>query len=282
MAKITPDEIKLISQYVVSKTGIYLDQSKGYLIETRFNGLLDELGCTSYSDLYYKAKSDSTKKIERKIIDAITTKETLFFRDHAPFEMLQHKILPELIDRRVAQSKGSPASIRVWSSACSTGQEVYSINMVLKDLIPNINQYNIKVLGTDISDAAIAQASYGQYNRFEIERGLPRNRLQKYFNLVGNNWKVKDEVRVLSTFKKQNLMDPFVGLGKWDIIFCRNVAIYFTPEEKRKLFNKIADILEFDGYLIIGSTESLFGVCDRFEPSRHIRSVFYKLKRRLA
>jgi chemotaxis protein methyltransferase CheR len=134
------------------------------------------------------------------------------------------------------------------------------------------------LLGTDLSDAAIKQASYGLYNRFEIERGLPRECLQRYFLSSGADWKIKDEIRSMATFRKMNLMQPFSGLGKFDIIFCRNVAIYFTLEDRKTLFNKIADVLEPDGYLIIGSTESLTGVCPRFVPKRHLKSIFYQLR----
>ncbi len=168
--------------------------------------------------------------------------------------------------------------MKIWSSACSTGQEVYSIAIVLKELLPDFKKYNIKLLGTDISDAAVAQASSGKYNKFEIERGLARDKLQKFFTLNGGAWKIKDEIRAVATFKKQNLMLPFNGLGKFDIIFCRNVAIYFSMADRKKVFNKLADMLMPDGYLIIGSTESLTGVCPKFIPERHMRSVYYKLK----
>lgn len=277
MKKIAPDEFKVISKYIYNISGISLDQSKAYLIETRLGGLLEEHGFSSYSELYYKAKTD--KSLERNIIDAITTNETLFFRDSSPFEALQHKILPDLIDARAKKSSGHlPISIRIWSAACSTGQEVFTIAMVLKELLPDLKRYNIKLLGTDISDAAIARASYGKYNKFEIERGLARDKLQKYFSPNGNSWKIKDEIRAMANFRKLNLMLPFNGLGKFDIIFCRNVAIYFSNEDREKVFNKIADALVEDGYLIIGSTESLTGICPRFQPQRYIRSIFYQLK----
>jgi len=278
MKKITPDEFKIIAKYIHAISGIFLDQSKAYLIETRLGSLLEETGCSSYSDLYRKAKADGTKAIERKIIDAISTNETLFFRDTSPFDVLQHKILPDLIDLHTAKSSFLPPQIRIWSAACSTGQEVYSIAIVLKELLSDPKKYNLKVLGTDISDAAIAQSSYGSYNKFEIERGLQADKLTKYFSRNGDNWKIKDDIRAMVQFSKLNLLLPVNGLGKFDIVFCRNVAIYFDTEDRKKLFNKIADILEPDGYLIIGSTESLTGICPRFEPKRYIRSIFYQLK----
>ena len=279
MIKITTDDIKAISEYISEISGIDLDESKAYLIKTRLGNLIKEYECSSYSELCRKAKSDSNKIIENRIIDAISTNETLFFRDIGPFEVLQHKILPDLIDNRTERSSGVlPIPIRIWSAACSTGQEVYSIAIVLKELFPDLKKYNVKLFGTDISDSAIGQASYGTYNKFEIERGLSKEKLEKYFIPNGGNWKISDEIRAMVSFTKQNILKPFVGLGKCDIIFCRNVAIYFNLENRKKLFENIASVLEPDGYLIIGSTESLTGICPVFEPKRYLRTIYYQLK----
>jgi chemotaxis protein methyltransferase CheR len=274
--KISQDEIKLFSKYIYDVSGINIELSKAYLLETRLGRLLQAEKCASYRDFYQKAKTDPSKRLEKMIIDAITTNETLFFRDTSPFELLKHKILPEIIDRQ--SSKVGANKIRIWSSACSTGQEVFSIAIVLSELLGQRHSFNIQLLGTDLSDAAIQQASYGVYNKFEIERGLPRERLQRYFTSSGGDWKIKDEIRSIVSFRKMNLMQPLTGLGKFDIIFCRNVAIYFTLEDRKKLFEKIADTLEPQGYLIIGSTESLTGVCPRFVPKRHLKSIFYQLR----
>ncbi len=273
--KIKPDEIQLISKYIYSISGIHIEASKAYLLETRLGRLLEAEDCASYGEFYHKAKADGTRSLEKKIVDAITTNETLFFRDSNPFELLKHKILPEVIDKHAGKPNAPP--VRIWSAACSTGQEVYSIAIVLKELLGNL-PVKFKLTGTDLSDAAIKQASYGSYNKFEIERGLPRERLQQYFTPDGANWKIKDQIRAMASFRKFNLMHPFAGLGKFDIIFCRNVAIYFTLEDRKKLFSKIAEVLEPDGFLIIGATESLTGVCPRFVPKRHLKSIFYQLR----
>lgn len=279
MIKATTDDIKAISKYILHISGIDLKESKAYLIETRLGDLMKEYKCSSYRELCSKAKTESNKDIENKIIDAISTNETLFFRDIRPFEVLQHKILPDLIDRRTERSSGLlPIPIRIWSAACSTGQEVYSIAMVLKELLLDLKKYNVKLLGTDISDSAIGQASYGTYNKFEIERGLSKEKLQKYFIPNGGNWKINDEIRAMVSFAKQNILKPLAGLGKLDIIFCRNVGIYFNLENRKKLFENIASILAPDGYLIIGSTESLTGICSLFEPKRYLRTIYYQLK----
>jgi chemotaxis protein methyltransferase CheR len=278
MNKITPDEVKILSQYIYSISGIFLDDKKTYLIETRLKDLVETEKCKSYGELCFKAKTDAGRTIERKIINAITTNETLFFRDNSPFDLVRYKIMPELIDKRMASSGGRPMPIRIWSAACSTGQEVYSLAIVLKELLPNLKKYNIKLLGTDISDEAIAKASYGHYNKFEIDRGLDKEKMQRYFTQNQNSWKIRDDIRAMVLFQKINLMNSLAGVGKFDIILCRNVAIYFNTEDRKKLFEKIAGVLEPDGYLIIGSTESLTGITQRFEPQRHLRSVFYRIK----
>jgi chemotaxis protein methyltransferase CheR len=146
------------------------------------------------------------------------------------------------------------------------------------ELLPNLKKYNIKLIGTDISDTAIAQASYGRYNKFEIERGLTKKMLQKYFVPNGGNWRICDEIRAMVAFDKRNILQPFNGMGKVDVVFCRNVAIYFKLEDRKKLFEKIAQIMEPDGYLIIGSTESLTGICPIFESRRYLRTIYYQLK----
>ena len=274
--KIKPDEIQLLSKYIYAISGIHIEATKAYLLETRLGRLVETLGCSSYAEFYHRVKSDSSKLLEKKIIDAMTTNETLFFRDTNPFELLRYKIIPEVIDSRASGPLNKP--IRIWSAACSTGQEVFSVAIVLKELLGPKNDYDIKLLGTDLSDAAVKQASYGAYNKFEIERGLPKNQLQRYFVSAGGTWKIKDEIRSMATFRKFNLMHPFTGIGKFDIILCRNVAIYFTLEDRKKLFAKIADALEPNGFLIIGSTESLTGVCPRFMPKRHLKSIFYQLR----
>ncbi|MBW2008618.1 MAG: protein-glutamate O-methyltransferase CheR, partial [Deltaproteobacteria bacterium] len=201
-----------------------------------------------------------------------------------PFDLLRHKIIPELVDRKTARSNISASvPMHIWSAACSTGQELYSIAIVIKDLMPEFERQKINLLprlvGSDISDSAIARASAGKYNRFEIERGLPKSILRKYFTPDADHWKVCDELRAMVSFRKQNLLTGLNGLGRFDVIFCRNVAIYFSVDDRKRLFENIASALHPEGYLIIGSTESLTGITDRFEPKRHLRSVYYQLKK---
>ena len=276
MTAITADEFSVLSKYIYSLCGVALDSTKTYLVETRLKSMMQQYGCASYMDLHSKAKADRSGNMEKEIVNAITTNETLFFRDASPFEVFKHKILPDLIDARSKSGVGRQVPIRIWSAACSTGQEVYSIAIALREALGNLNNFQISILGTDISDDAITKASYGKYNKFEIERGLPIQTLNKYFTLMGDGWKIKDEIRAMAVFKKFNLMKPFAGLGKFDVVFCRNVAIYFTPADKKMVFDKIAGVLEPDGSLIIGSTESLTGVTNMFEAKRYMRSIFYQ------
>ncbi len=277
MIKITPQEYQDFCKYVYDICGISLAPNQSYLIETRLSQLMKKLDCKSFSELLSRSKSDISRKTEQEIIDAITTNETYFFRDKAPFDLLQFKILPELIDQRTMAS-GRTKPIKIWSAACSFGQEVYSIAITIKELLgDDLSKYHFSILGTDISDEAIAKASYGLYNQFEVERGLPPNKLRLYFDRQDKGWRVKDDIRAMVSFRKQNLFASFAALGKFDIIFCRNVAIYFSQPDKVKLYEKIAAALAPDGYLLIGAQESLTGITKLFEPRRYLRSIYYQL-----
>jgi chemotaxis protein methyltransferase CheR len=277
--KLQEGEARILSQYIYSLCGVNLDESKSYLLESRLADLLVSTGSRTFSDLYSKARADPSRAIARRMIDAVTTGETSFFRDSSPFDLLRHKLLPELIDRRKkAALPGRPISIKIWSAACSSGQEVYSIAILLKELLGDPARYSIRLLGTDISDQAVAAASYGMYNQIEAGRGLPQEQLRRYFNPTQGGWKVCDEIRALASFRMQNLMEDFAGLGRFDIILCRNVAIYFTEQDKARVFNRLEKSLEPEGALIIGSTESLAGICPQFEALRYLRSVYYRVK----
>ena len=273
---LTAQEYGAFTRFIYELTGIVLDETKAYLIETRLGGLLKSLGCGTYSELFYKVRNDAGGTLKNAVIDRITTQETSFFRDQAPFEMFKYKILPDLIDARRRQYPGQPrVPLRIWSAACATGQEIYSIVLALKDVLGDLSPYSLKILGTDISDAAVAKASAGVYSAFEIERGLPAGLAGKHFLRDGDQFRVTDELRALVNFRKLNLHEDFAALGRWDVIFCRNVAIYFSEADKKNLFQRLHAVLEHDGALIIGSTESLLGICPSFEARRYLRSVFY-------
>jgi chemotaxis protein methyltransferase CheR len=273
-AAVSSHEMALWSRYIQDTCGIVLDQSKAYLLETRLGGLLRETGASGFSDLFYKLKGDASGALRGKVVDAITTNETSFFRDTAPFELLQHKLLPELIDRRRQQVR--PLPIRIWSAACSTGQEIYSVGIVLKELLGSFTGYDIRMLGTDISNRAVAAASRGHFSDLEMSRGLPATVATKYFKREGSEWKICDEIRSLATFRKLNLLEPFSFPAPFDIIFCRNVAIYFSEADRSRMFANFVRCLAADGNVIIGSTESLANLCPSLTPQRYLRSVFYQ------
>ncbi len=275
MPKISSLEFQVFSKYLFDISGISLAPGKEYLLETRLAPLLEEYRCVSFSELYYKATRDAN--IEEKIIDALTTNETYFFRDGLPFELLQHKILPDLIDKRAAESGSSgKIPIRIWAAGCSTGQETYSIAFILKKLNITPENYDLYLLGTDISNAAIAKASYGRYTHFEASRGLTPEQRDKYFKKINDNaWQIHDEYRWMISFKTHNLFNYFDRPIHFDIIFCRNVGIYFSPVDRQRLYRRLFKVIAPDGYLILGATESLIHDTNLFSPQRYLRSVFY-------
>ena len=273
--KISRDDLSAWSHYIRTTCGISLDESKGYLIETRLAHLLRETGSAHWQELLKKTKVNAA--LRTQVIDAITTNETSFFRDTSPFELLRHKLFPELIDRR-SKARLKPIPIRILSAACSTGQEAYSTAIVLKELLGSFAGYDIRILGLDISDTAVAQASYAHFSPMDLNRGMAPDKIARHFDPADNRWKVKDELRALATFRRANLLEPLAAPAPFDIIFCRNVAIYFTQPDKIRLFRNLGSALARDGALIIGSTESIAGLCPEFEPHRYLRTVFYQKK----
>lgn len=276
--KITPEEHMLLAAYIKKISGIHLDESKDYLVESRLYKFLDTLNVKTFKDLYNKAISDRTGTLEHQIVDAITTNETSFFRDTSPFEMLKYKILPDIIDRQNNPNLTKPLKLDIWSAACSTGQEVYTIGIILKELLGDTTRHNVKILATDISDKAIATASHGYYSNIEMDRGIQTHTRSKYFSLTDMGWKIDDEIRALASFQKFNLFNSYLGKGPFDIIFCRNVAIYFTEQDRKDIFTRLGERLKPGGYLIIGSTESIATLCPQYKSSRYIRSIYYQLK----
>lgn len=281
MIRLGPEELRLWTDQIYALCGVHLDSSKGYLIESRLGELLSIEGCGSFGELLHRVRNDSSRGLQRRVVDAITTGETLFFRDAAPFELLQHKLIPELIDRRTRQlGVRARVPIRIWSAACSTGQEVYSVAMVLSELLAPLERYEIRILGTDISDRALAYASRGHFNKIEVERGLPPEKRDRFFQKEPGSWRVRDELRALASFRRVNLLRDLPDLGRFDVIMCRNVAIYFREEDRVLLFERLAEMLDPEGALIIGATECIAGSTALFEAKRHLRAVFYQKRNR--
>lgn len=274
-SQITPEEVGLWSRLIHDSCGVYLDEAKSYLLSTRLQELLKETKATGFSDLYYKVRN--SPDLQGKVVDAITTNETSFFRDTSPFELLRHKIIPELLDRR-AKTGMRQIPLRIWSAAASSGQEVYTVGIVARELLGGSDRYDVRILGTDISNRVIATASRGEYSQLEMQRGVPQDTLARHFTKTANGWKIRDEIRALASFRTMNLLQPFSFPVPFDIVLCRNVAIYFTEENRARLFRNIGQCLAKDGALIIGSTESLTGLCPEFEPKRYLRAVYYELR----
>lgn len=272
--KITNQEIDIIAKYIRDATGIEIDASKTYLLETRLGQLLEEFALSDYEELARKAALDFSGRMKNSIIDAISTNETSFFRDVRPFNLLMHKLIPDYYER-----EGVSGRLDIWSAASSTGQEAYSIAMLIKELMGNLEKCNIKILGTDISDAAIQYASMGRYTKLELSRGLSDTRLRRYFTSHGSSWQISDELRCFAQFKKINLLESLAGVGLFDIILCRNVAIYFSLENRKMLFERLGSKLKPNGVLIIGSTESMLGVTDKFIKHEFHGAGYYSLKR---
>lgn len=238
LTTIKPAEFRTLANYVRAVSGIALDDDKTYLLESRLAGLLKTTSTQSYGEFYNRLVSDATGGLKRQVIDAVTTNETFFFRDAAPFELLRHKVLPDLIDRKRRQAPGRvPVKIRIWSAACSTGQELYSIAIVIRELLGGDREFEVRLLGTDLSEEAVRKATAGCYNQVEIGRGLSPQQLQRYFSPVGREWQITAGLRGMAEFRVCNLMQDFSVLGRFDIILCRNVAIYFSPADKVALFN---------------------------------------------
>jgi len=274
---LTTEEMVAWGRYVRELCGVTLDGTKSYLVETRLAALLKETESSTWGELLSRVRSSTDPRLRSKVIDAITTNETSFFRDGSPFELLQYKLIPELIDRRTRLGV-RPIPIRILSAACSTGQEAYSIAITLKELLGDLSAYDLRILGVDISDQAVAAASYATYTKADLGRGLSYVRTQLHFEAAGDRWKVRDELRAFATFRRANLLEPFGTTPAFDFIFCRNVAIYFSDSDKNLLFRNLFKVLAPEGALILGSTETLPGFTEELEAKRHQRGVYYQKK----
>jgi chemotaxis protein methyltransferase CheR len=268
-----PDDLAVVFRLANEVAGIQWDESKIYLVESRLSGLPAKYQCKTLAEFLRLVKLNDAAA-RNAFIDAITTRETTFFRDQAPFQALEYKVLPEVIDGK--QSSIFPRRLRLWSAACSSGQEPYSMAMTIARLVPDFEEWDILIYATDISDAAIATASRGFYTDFEMDRGIPAEQRDAYFEKQPGGWKVRDEIRSLVRFERRNLMDPFTGLANFDVIFCRNVAIYFDPLVRDKLFRRLADVLHTDGTLFAGHAERLDHIGPEFASQTHCRTAYYQ------
>ncbi len=250
---ISPEQFRFFADMVKSLSGINLAPGKEYLIESRLNELARSSGLHGIDELYRKAKLNLTPRLKEEIVEAMTTNETYFFRDQHPFEALKTGIIPELISMK--RNK-----MRFWSAACSTGQEPYSIAILLAEHFPGLANGKCEILATDISQKVIKKGREGRFTQVEVNRGLPITLLIKYFKQQGAFWVIDRKLREIVRFKRMNLLDSFAGVGQWDVIFCRYVLIYFDQETKKNIIGKLAGALRPGGYLFLGATETPVGL----------------------
>jgi len=258
----------------VALCGLHLPDEKQYLVEQRLAPLLPELGCESFAQLCRLLDGQPSVELRRSVIEAMTTNETSFFRDGTPFSAFREHVLPELCSRlatrrRSARAAGGPGPvIRIWSAAASTGQEVYSLAILLREFCHGHGSSNadedFHFLGTDISSKALAKAAAGVYNNVDISRGLAPEIRDKYFLRQGKGWAVKEEIRRMVEFRKLNLTERFAFLGHFDLIFCRNVLIYFDDATRRTILDRLCEALVPDGILFLGGTETLYLLSEKF------------------
>ena len=267
-------EMPLLQQLVLQLAGVALDDSKGYLIESRLGPIAERAGCSNFNELYFKLRYGGHRDLEQQVVDAITTHETNWFRDGSPFEAMQFKIVPESIDAR--ERLGQGRKLRIWSAASSSGQEAYSIGMVLCELIPDIARWDIEILGTDIAKSSVEAAREGVYADYEMQRTSRPALMTKYFEKVANGYRIKEQVRRLCRFEQRNLMTPLIGLGPFDIVFVRNVLIYFEKQAKIDLLRRVRNVMLPHGWLFVGSTENLMEAGPEWVPQLHCRATVYQ------
>jgi chemotaxis protein methyltransferase CheR len=270
---ISPQEYEEFRIFLQDACGIVLGDNKHYLVTSRLTRLMQEFGLITFGDLMRRLKVDRST-LREKIIDAMTTNETLWFRDNYPFEILRQIILPEI-------SRQRPIQLRIWSAASSSGQEAYSISITIQEYLnqrPGSLPANCQIIGTDISTSMLRQATAGIYDSLALARGISEERRQKYFIQQNEQWEIKPEIKRRAIFRELNLAQSYASLGKFDIIFCRNVLIYFSSELKTDILERMAKSLNPNGYLFLGGSESPTSYTDLYVMVRTPHGVVYQLK----
>ena len=279
--QVTNSEFKLLRDLIEERCGIYLEDDKHYLIENRLTDLAEESKCSSFGEFFIRIKNSSASAdLWGSVVDAMTTNETLWLRDEHPFTVLKDLVLPQF-DEELQEKKRS--TIDIWSAACSTGQEPYSIAMTALDYYQKAGgekacREQVRILATDISSAALSTAMAGKYDDGTMLRGLPSEKRNRYFTKQDNRWLVTENVKQMVAFRKTNLQEPFLGLGRFDVIFLRNVIIYFSDDFKKDLLNRIAATLKPGGYLFLGGGETVHGYTSAFHVKEGKSCIYYQLK----
>jgi chemotaxis protein methyltransferase CheR len=265
---VTPLDYDYLRGVLKQRSGLDLSADKQYLVESRLVPLARKTGLAGIPELVHKMKGGA-EVLTTEVVEAMTTNETFFFRDKVPFDHLRDTILPALL-----QSRASRKSLRIWSAACSTGQEPYSIAMCLKEKAAQLAGWRIEIVGTDLSQEVLDKSRAGIYSQFEVQRGLPIQLLVKYFAQIGELWQLNSELRGMVQYRQLNLLQDFSSLGKFDVVFCRNVLIYFDQQTKTQIFERIARVTEPDGMLMLGAAESVVGITNAFRPYPDKRGLY--------
>ena len=264
----TPQDYEYLRKILKERSGLDLSADKQYLVESRLVPLARKAGFAGIPELVAKMKSGA-EALTADVVEAMTTNETFFFRDKIPFDHLRETILPALM-----RTRANRKLIRIWSAASSTGQEPYSIAMCLKEKAAQLAGWRFEIVATDLSQEVLEKSKAGIYSQFEVQRGLPIQLLVKYFTQTGELWQINADVRGMVQHRPLNLLGDFSHLGKFDVIFCRNVLIYFDQDTKSNIFERMSRIVEPDGMLMLGAAESVVGISDAFRPYPEKRGLY--------
>ena len=260
-----------VADLVREKSAIVLARGKEYLVESRLSGLARRLGHGCVDELVTSLRTDSDHGLHEDVVEALTTNETSWYRDPAVYDCLREHVFPDLIQRRQAER-----ALHIWSAACSTGQEPYTVAMLLLDQFPELSRWNLEILATDINDQVLEKAEEGRYTQLEVNRGLPARNLVKHFTKQGTDWQANQGMRDLVRLRKLCLHQPWGGLPSMDLILLRNVLIYFDEETRRDILGRAARLLRPDGYLVLGTAETPTGASDAFEARKFGRVRVYQ------
>lgn len=266
---------RYLQEFVRRRTSIVLDDGKEYLVESRLAELARREGLASVADLVGRLRSTPEGNLHERVADAMTTNETSFFRDAKPFELFRERVLPALVRAR----KATTGRIEIWSAACSTGQEPYSLAMLLRQSAAVLDGCVARITATDLCGAVLEQARAGRFSKFDVRRGLDPILRDRYFAVDGEDWVATDELRRLIDFRRLNLAGPWPASGPFDVVFLRNVLIYFDVATKRDIFAKVRRVLAPDGRLVLGGSETTIGVDAGFEAEDPALPGFYRLAR---
>lgn len=263
------EDFNLLSNLLRKRSGLIISEDKLYLLESRLVPLARKRGMNGLDDLVKAIRFAPEEQLLADVTEAMTTNESSFFRDISPFENFRNHVLPDLIEKRA-----NKRSIRIWCAASSTGQEPYSLAMCLREEAVKLSGWRVEIIATDLSNEVLEKASVGLYSQFEVQRGLPIQLLVKYFRQVNDLWQIDSSIRAMVKFKSLNLLHNFSHLGAFDIVFCRNVLIYFEHQTKGEVLGKIANLMPSDGYLFLGGAETVLSICDTFEPIDGLRGIY--------